>query len=252
MGRILIVGALLLSGGAFAAPAPAAAAAPAKPPKLAATLETCTTSPLPVERIASFVGSMPARASAPRMQMRFELERRRAGERRWRRLKAEGFGVWERADPDVAGFVFTKRVTGLPVPASYRALVSFRWLTAGGAVVKRAHARTRACRQPDLRPNLVPGALSGAPDAQQPGMAFYALVVRNTGRSAAAAFSVSVGSGAAEVAMLAAGEERTVAVVAPACIPLVPIVVRVDADRRIEESEERGNGARRECPLAFG
>ena len=248
MRRPFILIAVLLTG---ASSATAAAPAPT-PPKLAATLETCTTSPLPVERIAAFVGSMPARANAPRMQMRFDLERRRPGERRWRRLKAEGFGVWERADPNVAGFIFTKRVTGLPVPATYRALVRFRWLTADGAVVKRAHARTRACRQPDLRPNLVPGALSGALDAQQPGMAFYALVVRNTGRSAAAPFSVSVGSGAVEVGELAAGEERTVSVVAPACVAPGEIVVRVDADRRIEESQERGNGARRGCPLVLG
>jgi hypothetical protein len=30
------------------------------------------------------------------------------------------------------------------------------------------------------------------------------------------------------------------------------LVVRVDADRRVEESEERGNGARRQCPLPVG
>lgn len=251
MGRILtIVSALLLSGGAFAGPA--RASAPPKPPKLAATLESCTTSPLPVQRIASFVGSMPARAGRARMQMRFELERKRDGQRRWRRLKAAGFGVWERADPNVAGFVFTKRVTGLPVPATYRALVRFRWVAADGTTVRRAHARTRACRQPDLRPNLVAGALSAAPDLQPPGLAVYTLVVRNTGRSAAGPFSVRVGSGTAEVGELAAGQEQAVTVVAPACLPPLAIVVRVDADRRVEESQERGNGARRSCPLPVG
>ena len=248
MARVLILATALLATVA----APAQGAAQTKPPKLAATLESCTTSPLPVERIAAFTGSMPPRAGGARMQMRFELERKRAGQRRWRRLKAAGFGVWERADPNVAGFVFTKRVTGLPVPATYRALVRFRWLAADGTTLRRVHAHTRACRQPDLRPNLVPGALSGALDAQQPGMAFYALVVRNTGRSTAAPFSISVGTGTAEVGELAAGEERTVSVVAPACLPLVAIVVRVDADRRVEESQERGNGARRPCPLAVG
>jgi hypothetical protein len=231
----------------------ATAAAPApKAPKLGATLETCATSPLPAQRIASFVGSMPARADRARMQMRFELERKRDGQRSWRRLKARGFGVWERADPNVAGFVFTKRVTGLPVPATYRALVRFRWLAADGSTVKRARAHTRACRQPDLRPNLVPGALSAALDVELPGMAVYTLIVRNTGRSAAAPFSVSVGSGSAEVGELAAGQERAVAVVAPVCLPSLPIVVRVDADRRVEESQERGNGARRPCPLPLG
>jgi hypothetical protein len=251
MDRRLIVAALVLAGAAPAA-AHAAPVAAATPPKLGATLETCTTSPLPVERIASFVGAMPARANAPRMRMRFDLERRRTGERRWRRLRAAGFGVWEHSDPMVAGFVFTKRVTGLPAPASYRARVSFAWLAADGAAVKRASARTRACRQPDLRANLVPGALSAVLDLQQPGMAVYTLVVRNTGRSAAAAFSVLVGAGSAEVGELGPGEERAVPVVAPACLSLLPVVVRVDADRRIDESQERGNGARRPCPLALG
>ena len=239
--------AVLLAGAATAT-----AAAPAStPPKLAATLDTCTISPLPVERIASFVGSMPARVNAPRMQMRFDLERKRPGERRWRRLKAMGFGVWERARPNVAGLVFTKRVTALPVPASYRALVRFRWLAADGTIVKRAHGRTPACRQPDLRPDLVPGELTATLD-DQPGLAVYTLVVHNDGRSAAGPFSVAVGSGRAEVAQLAAGEQRAVTLVAPACVPPGEIVVRVDADRRVEESKERGNGARRECPLVLG
>ncbi len=250
MRRALLVVLLLLIG--LAAGTASAQAPTAKPPKLAATLKRCTTSPLPVQRIASFVGSMPARANATRMQMRFELERRHDGRRQWRRLKAAGFGVWERADPNVAGFVFTRRVTGLPVPATYRALVHFRWLAAGGDVVKRARARTRACRQPDLRPNLVPGPLTAVLDLAQPGLARYTLVVRNTGRSSASPFSVRVASGTAEVGELAAGGERAVAVVAPACIPLVAIVVRVDADRRVDESQERGNGARRPCPLALG
>ena len=257
MRRALLLTALLLvapsAAPAKAPPAPAPAPAPAlAAPKLGATLETCTASPLPVQRIASFVGSMPARAHATRMRMRFDLERRRSGERRWRRLKAVGFGVWERSDPKVAGFVFTKRLTGLPVPATYRARVSFAWLAADGRVVKRAIARTPACRQPDLRPNLVPGALAATLDLQQPGLAVYTLAVRNAGRTASGRFSVTVGSGSAEVGELGPGEQRAVAVVAPACLPLLAIVVRVDADRRIEESEERGNGARRPCPLPVG
>jgi len=248
MRRAVILTALLLT----AAPAAAAPAASATaPPKLAATLETCTVSPLPAQRIASFVGSMPARPHATRMRMRFDLERKRPGERHWRRIQAAGFGVWERADPKVAGFVFTKRVTSLPVPAVYRAFVRFRWLTADGTTLRRAGRHTPACRQPDLRPDLVPGALSATLDAQ-PGLAVYTLVVRNIGRSQAGPSSVRVGTASVEVAAFAAGEERAVTVVGLVCPPLTPIVVRVDADRRVDESAERGNGARRQCPLVLG
>jgi hypothetical protein len=249
MRRALIVAIGLMIGPA-AATATAHAAA-AKPPKLAATLETCTASPLPVQRIASFVGAMPARAHATRMRMRFDLERRRPGERRWRAIQAAGFGVWERSKPRVAGFVFTKRLTSLPVPASYRARVRFAWIAADGRTIARARARTPACEQPDLRPNLVPGDLTAVLDLQ-PGLAVYTLVVRNAGRSASGAFSARVGTAAVEVAPLAAGAERAVEVVGLACLPLTPIVVRVDADRRVDESEESGNGERRQCPLPLG
>lgn len=222
-----------------------------RPPILQAALDSCLTSPLPVERVATFLGAMPARAGAERMRIRFDLERRRPGEKRWRAIKASGFGTWERSDPDVAGFVFRKRVNGLWVPASYRARVRFQWLAAGGSIVGRAQARTPACAQPDLRPNLVPGTLTAILDAQ-PGIAIYTLVVRNSGRSAAGAFAVRVGSGSAEVGALDPGEQRTVAVIALACAPGESIVARVDADRRVEEAAERGNATRRRCPLAPG
>jgi hypothetical protein len=194
---------------------------------------------------------MPAAAGATRMRIRFDLERRRPAERRWRHIRAPGFGTWERSDPNVAGFVFRKRVNGLPMPASYRAHVRFRWIAAGGSVVRRAQAHTPACVQPDLRPNLVPGALTAILDAQ-PGLGIYTLVVHNVGRSTAGAFGVRVGSGGAEVAPLPAGEQRAVTVIALACRPGDAITARVDADRRVDESSERANATRRPCPLPLG
>lgn len=233
---------------ALAVAAPAASAETTTPPPLKATLESCLTSALPVQRVATFVGSMPARADASRMRVRFDLERRRPAERTWKRIKAPGFGTWERSAANVAGFVFRKRVNGLWVPASYRARVRFQWIARDGSIVRRAHARTPACEQPDLRPNLVPGRLTAALDVQ-PGIAIYTLVVRNAGRSTASGFGVRVGAGGAEVGPLAAGEQRAVVVVTLACAPGETVVARVDADRRVEESDERSNTTRRRCPL---
>lgn len=250
MRRTLPLVALIVLAGT-APVAGAHASAPTPPPVLGATLETCTTSPLPVDRLASFVASMPAVARADRMRIRMELERRVPGERLYRRIKAPGFGVWERSDPGVAGFVFRKRVTGLPAPASYRALVHFRWIAKDGTTVRRARARTAACEQPDLRPNLVPGALTAILDVQ-PGIAIYTLSVRNAGRSTASAFSVRVGSATAEVAQLEPGAQRSLVLIALACTPRDRVLVRVDADGRVEESDERGNTTRRRCPLVLG
>ena len=244
----VVAAACLLTGaGAAVAQTPAPPPPPA-PPLLSAALETCQTSPLPAQRVASFVGSMPAIDGAARMQMRFDLERRRPYERKWRPLRGvQGFGVWETALPERAGFVFHKRVDGLRVPASYRARVRFRWSRADGSIVRRARRTTPVCAQPDLRPDLAPGRLRAVLDAR-PAFAVYTLVVRNEGRSAAGPFSVRVAGGVTEVTELAAGAQVEVPVVAVACAPGSTVLAIVDSDRRVAEADEH-NGLRRSCPL---
>lgn len=241
----LVVACLLAGAGVAMAQAPVI---PQAPP-LRATLETCQTSPLPVGRVASFVGSMPALADAARMQMRFDLERRRPGERLWRRARGvQGFGVWESALPGRAGFVFHKRVDGLQAPASYRAHVRLRWYGADGRLVRRASRRTPACNQPDLRPDLVPGALRAVLDVR-PALAVYTLVVRNDGGSPAGPFAVRVAGGVSEVAGLMAGRQVEVLVVGAICAPGSAVRAIVDADRRVDEADEH-DGLLRPCPLA--
>jgi hypothetical protein len=224
------------------------AAADDKPPLLGATLESCVPSVLPAERVAVFTGSMPAHATSNRMAMRFDLERLRSGERRWRRVaRAPTFGVWERSRPNRAGFVFEKRVDGLQVPASYRVLVRFRWEDARGEIVRRRHARSAACLQPDLRPDLVPETVNAIVDVG--GLALYEVTLRNVGRSAAGPFTVRVGTGSVEIGQLAAGRRTTVLVLAPACALHARLLVRVDADGRVDEADERGNLLRGVCPV---
>jgi hypothetical protein len=241
----VVVACLLAGAGVAVAQAPVI---PQAPP-LGATLETCQTSPLPVDRVASFVGSMPAMADDERMRMRFDLERRRPDERLWRRVRGvEGFGVWESAMPGRAGFVFHKRVDGLRVPATYRALVRLRWYRADGRIARRASRRTPACNQPDLRPDLVPGALRAVLDGR-PALAVYTLVVRNDGSSPAGPFAVRVAGGVSEVAGLMAGQQLEVVVVGAICSPGAAVRAIVDADRRVDEADEH-DGLLRTCPLA--
>ena len=220
------------------------------PPPLRAALESCRHSADAEERVTEFVGSMPARAGASRMRMRFDLERKRPNMRHWRRVPgAAGFGTWERSLPSRAGFIFHKRIAGLPVPARYRALVSFAWERSDGTVVQRARRRTAGCWQPDLRPDLRPATKLTGVLAAQPGIALYTLMVRNAGRSTAGPFSVRVGGGRTEVVSLAAGERRSVLVLAPVCAADSFLTARVDEERRVDESHEDGNGVRLPCPL---
>ena len=238
---------------ALAAPAAVAGDTPADldRPELAAALESCIPSALPAERIAVFNGSMPAVDSSARMSMRFDLQRLRPGERRWRRVSgALGFGVWERSLRNRAGFVFRKRVDGLQVPASYRVRVRFRWENANGEIVRRRQRRSALCQQPDLRPDLMPEVVTAIVDV--PGLALYSVNVRNVGRSVAGPFVVRVGTGSIEVAQLGAGRRTTVLVLAPACASGSGLLVRVDADGRVDEADEQGNLLRAVCPLLAG
>ncbi len=238
----LVVAGLLAGAGVAVAQTPAA-------PPLSAALETCETSALPAMRVASFVGSMPAAKGAERMQMRFDLQRRQLDEKLWHLVPGvKGFGVWETSMPGRAGFVFHKRVDGLQVPATYRAVVRMRWSRADGSVLRHVRKRTAACSQPDLRPDLVPATVRAVLDVS-PAFAVYKLVVRNEGRSAAGSFAVRVAGVAREVAGLGAGQQVEVTVIAPACVPGTAVRAIADADRRIDEADEH-NALRRGCPLA--
>jgi hypothetical protein len=245
VGRLSWIGAVLVALLAAAG----SAAAQDQPPALTAAVETCAVSALPAERVVSFVGSMPAIGGDERMRMRFEFQRLRPRDQRWQRMRGvPGFGTWETAEPGRAGFVFHKRVDGLLVPASYRAVVRFRWEDSAGRTRRSASRRTGACTQPDLRPNLVPGPLTGIFDVR-PGLAVYTLVVRNAGRSPAARFTVRVGTASTEVDGLEPQAQRTVIVVSPICLAGTSTLVEVDPFSQIDESHERGNVARRRCPL---
>ncbi|MEA2218531.1 MAG: hypothetical protein QOJ35_1157 [Solirubrobacteraceae bacterium] len=240
----LVVACALSGAGAAVAQTPAEPPVPA----LSAALETCETGALPIARVASFVGSMPAVAGADRMQMRFDLQRRRFGGRVWRRVRVvQGFGVWEAALPGRAGFVFHKRVDGLRVPATYRAIVRFRWYGPDGTIVRRARRRTPACSQPDLRPDLAPGPLRASPGLL-PGLAVYTLVVRNRGRSPAGPFAVRIAGGVSDLPGLAAGAQAVATVTAAVCLPGSIVDGLIDADQQVVEVDEH-NALRRRCPL---
>lgn len=245
---ILLTCALVLgAGGSVAA---AAARDGRAQPRLHAQLESCTAGLESADRVAVFAGSMPRRAAAMRMGMRFVLQRRTGARGRWGTVAVPGFGTWERSEPDRAGFVFHKRVAGLAVGPTvrYRARVSFRWEDRDGDVVARARRSTLSCRQPDLRPDLVPGALTAAPGPIA-GSLRYMLVVRNAGRRAAGPFTVAVAGVPVEVSGLAARASTAVQLFADACAPGGSVVVAVDPDGLIDEAREDHGAATRPCPV---
>jgi hypothetical protein len=237
---------------AVALAAGAAAAAAAAAAHHAALLE-CRRGLEAADREATFEGRMVRVDGTSRMQLRFTLEARDGERRGWTAVAAPELGAWLTSDPGVGRYVFTRRVRDLPAGATYRALVHFRWLDAGGNVLLRRRAASRACRQPDLRPDLRPGEpwVASAPD----GTARYLLPVGNRGRSPAGPFAVLVTIDGrplpvASVPGLPARDERLVAVDGPPCAPGAVVSLRVDADGEVDERDENDNARERQCPLA--
>lgn len=225
--------------------------APARhePPALAAKLLACGDGPDPAGRFGVFRGTMPARDGARRLAMRFDLERRGTGGEGWRRVPAPTFGRWERSEPGVPGFVYTKRVEGLTAPADYRAVVRFRWIAADGAVVRTARRVSRACAQRDTRPDLVLQELLVAADRRM-----VTVVVRNGGGSTTgpgALLAVTVDGLALperELAPLEPGDELTLTFpLAAACTPGSTVVATADPRDAVAEPSERDNRRVAQC-----
>jgi CARDB len=221
------------------------------PPALRASLVTCQTGLEPADRYAIFSASMPASGQATHMWLRFDLYVRKPGHRAWHHLDVPKWGVWQKSNPGVPGLVAAKRVDELAPPASYRAFVRFRWYDDTG-IVRSERRLTRACPQPDPRPDLVLAAVTATPSGAE--TARYAVVVRNAGRGAAGPFTLVLSTAdgeqpAAPVEGLAAGDGRLVTIEAPRCTPGETIRIALDPENMVDEVHEAVGPVVRPCPL---
>lgn len=235
----------------LAAAAPAAASAAAKP-RAAAAVTECRSALVQAERAMVVQGRMASVRGTARMQIRFDLQARVPGRPRWTTLAAPGFATWYSSEGAPGRFVFSKRVENLTAPSTFRMVVRFRWLDADGRRIAVARRVSRGCRQADLRPDLEPRRVTVA-TGPTPEERLYVVPVRNSGRSAAGPFSVTLTIGgvaqpAEAVTGLEPGEVRELQIVAPACRPGAVIGVRVDADSTVDESDEADDELLRSCP----
>ncbi|HUA11166.1 MAG TPA: hypothetical protein VMA83_04100 [Solirubrobacteraceae bacterium] len=123
------------AGGAFAATRP-----------YSATLEQCVGGTSDAARSATLAGEIHSIRRATRMEIRIDVQERVAGAR-FRTLGGAALGDWRAAAPQVDSYRDVRKVSGLTAPASYRGLVRFRWLNAGGRVIRSAVAFTPVCRE---------------------------------------------------------------------------------------------------------
>jgi hypothetical protein len=200
-------------------------------------------------RIGTFDGRMDAVDGSDRMAMSFTLQVRPSGRLRWHRVRIPGFGAWHTSAAGRERYVYTKRVEGLVGPARYRVLVRFRWLDAGGAVVRSARDASPACQMPDPRADLRVGAITVRPNHRH-----YGVIVRNAGRSPAAASSLRLDLGdggpplTAPVGELAPHTAQTVVLSGRACVSGAALTATADATDAVDERDEADNTLVVTCP----
>ncbi|MDX6729695.1 MAG: hypothetical protein QOK49_4500 [Baekduia sp.] len=243
---LIIATSVLLALGGAAGPARASERVP-----LSAKTTACTTGPDATSRAAAFTGSMPTATGAARLQMRFLLAQRLGAAGPYKSVAVPGWGAWEKSDPGRAGFVFTKRVESLAAPASYRAVVTFRWTDQKGHTLRTATRTTTACVQPDPRPDLVLAGVDATPRSSD---AVYTVGVANDGHADAGVFSVVVAvDGVAQPPLtlgpIPPGERRQGTIVGAKCTPGSTITVTVDATGVVDEITEDDDVVQRPCPL---
>ena len=202
------------------------------------TLTACE----PRERAVEFEARMDKVAGSARMKLRFTLEARKRG-KAWRRVAAPELRGWRTASSETTRFISERRVTQLVGPAYYRALVRFRWIDADGDIVATAKARSRACRQPDHRPNLKLRSLTAENSR-------YVVHVANTGLSESGPFDLAVTGLAPFVVAdgLAPGEGRFIELTGAACAPGAEVTATADPLDEVDERRERDNALTVLCP----
>jgi hypothetical protein len=228
----------------FALPA---AGAQARAPQVTygrATLVSCAKD----TRQAVFEGQLRVFRQAPKMQMRFTLQASTPDAVKWRKVDAPNFGEWISAPAGVGKYTYDKTVQDLLAPASYRAVVDFRWRDRGGKTIRTEKVTSPVCKQPDARPDLVMRSVRLEDGS-------YVGVVFNRGRQAAGPFAVDFlvdGSsvGTVEVSGLAPQTPVTVMTPAPtgaACPAGTQVQAVADARSQVDEADEENNEVSSSC-----
>ena len=205
------------------------------------------------ERAATFSGQMVAIAGTTRMMMRIDVQERVPGELSFHTLNAPGLGVWRHSASGVKIYKYLKQVTNLPAPATFRALIRFRWLNEKGRVIRRAERRTPTCEQIDPRAKLVVGAIRAIP-LRGSSLVDYQVVVRNEGHATASAFGVALTiNGIAQpllnVASVPGGSRMVLESQGPRCAVGSNIEVQLDPKHQIEEAVGGGLAGSVSCPF---
>lgn len=205
----------------------------AKPPATA-RVKKCIASRFYDGRQIEFAGRMRIFTDTPGkpqiLQMRFEIFRRLAEQRNFKKVKGTGLGTWLSAsDPAATIYVRELALQGIETSAFYKARVTYRWLDATGNVEWKRTRTTKPCHQRIGLPKLTVAQTKHQPIPASPN-SNYIVTVSNTGRSEALNVPVSVSpdGGAASMGLIssiAPGQTVDISIESSACRGSAAVVV---------------------------
>lgn len=146
--------ALLVALMSLMAAAPAAATTSTPPPRAALEGFACQRAANPLDRAIQVTAVMRPITGTQRMQMKFDLLRRRDGSSRFVRVQGRDLGVWLDPVPATLGqrpndvWRLKKIVANLAGASEYRLRVILRWLGSSTTILGHAVLFTPLCSQP--------------------------------------------------------------------------------------------------------
>jgi hypothetical protein len=232
-----------------------AGAVTASPPRDELRSFLCQKALDPPTRAVSVQAVMRPLTGTSKMEVRFDLMRRRPGGF-FRLVRGRLLGSWVSPHDPTLGqrpgdiWIVNHPVVDLPAPATYRFRVSFRWTGSQGQQLGGAVLTSPSCYQPELRADLLVRSLTVTPLGS--GQDSYTAVIANRGVTSAGPAEVDfAGAGPSLEATIASIGGRSLArhsFVAPACTAGGTLTVTIDPLHAVDESNFANNVLTIPCP----
>jgi hypothetical protein len=265
MRRIWLTGLALMAATALPGAVAAQARVPAAtdpPPRALVKGLVCVKALDPAARAVDVTAAMRPLTGTLRMAVQFVLLSKPAGASAFAPVAGAGLGSWvSPSDPTLGQrpgdvWIIKHPVADLDAPAAYRFEVSFRWTGAKDRVLGTAVRFSRACVQPEFRPDLVVQAVSATVDPSHPALDDFAVTLANTGATGAGPFTLELSDGTVvkdkTVDRLGPHAVKTFQFVAPGCSSSAPPRVVADPLDQIDVSSRVGASFAVACPAGGG
>jgi CARDB len=212
----------------------------------------------PGQRTVSVTAVMRHVTHTRRLEVRFVLLSKSAGTA-FAVVNGTGLGTWvSPTDPASLGtrpgdvWRLSHPVADLPAPATYRFVVTFKWIGDKGRVIRTEIRESRTCYQPELRPDLVAESFTAQTIANHPKKNLYSAVIKDTGLTGAGPFQVQFTFGTDvvdhTVEHINAHAEKTFTFTGPICDSSAPPTMTIDPDQQVDVYSRTNTSLSATCP----